>query len=220
MSEQQNAPELYAALFAVQQELEGIVKGENNPFFKSKYADRTTILQVLKPIFGKHKLLLVQAPVLPPFESLGSVQQQEDKDYETTPVIPLALSTTIIHVPTGQSISSTAIVPMPQPDPQGFGSALTYTSRYSIISLLALPLLDDDDGNAASPYTTSKATKGKMGNGRGTRSPATTKGTETSTDESTQQTTSASTADKTKSTTTAPAPSASNGGKRKLWGGK
>lgn len=125
-----------SALAALQVELEGVTKDARNPHFKSQYADRTSILLFLRPLLHKHGFVLTQALTVPPPHITGNV---------------LAMVTTLHHVATGVSIGDTAIVPLPKSDPQGYGSAATYTSRYSIVNLLALPLLEDDDGNAASP---------------------------------------------------------------------
>lgn len=132
--EQTQATELWKALAAVQSEVGGVAKDSTNPHFKSKFANRTTILQQLQPVLQKHGLLLTQTPVPPPPGAEGS----------------LALQTSFIHVETGHALTGVAVVPLPKADPQGFGSAMTYTSRYAIISMLALPLVEDDDGNAAS----------------------------------------------------------------------
>lgn len=218
--------ELYAALFAVQQQIEGIVKGNKNTFFKNgTYASRTDILDTLKPLFAEHKLLLMQLPAETKSSSVFSSHiDEKDGDTESrTPVVNLALKTVIVHVPTGQTVEATAIVPMPKPDPQGFGSALTYTSRYSIIAMLALPLLEDDDGNAASPQTTKKVVKKQTPPKQTTPSPATVKDTETSGTSDTQPTPSASTAASTPTSTTTPpvtetSPSDGKPAKRKLWG--
>jgi len=137
MPEEQNRQVVFLkSLHALQADLEGVVKDAKNPHFKSTYADRTDILLFVRPFLHKHGFVLTQALSTPPSHITGSV---------------LAMTTTLHHVETGAAIGDTAIVPLPKADPQGYGSAATYTSRYGIVNLLALPLLDDDDGHAASP---------------------------------------------------------------------
>ena len=215
--EQKDSTELWQALFAIQTEVEGIVKKGENPHFKSSYAERSDILAILKPLLQKNGLLLVQAPVPSPQAATP------DMDY-------LALSTSIVHVKSGQMITSTAVTPLQKSDPQGYGSAITYLSRYSIVSLFVLPLLEDDDGNAASGPRPNRATAGtskpaKATAGKaasGTASKETKQDTETSQAESTQPTTTASTAEKAETTAkqeskeTSPSKAAKPG--RKLWG--
>lgn len=152
--------ELFQALFNVQQQLDGIVKDASNPFFKSSYADRTTVLNTLKPLYAKEGLLIIQVATTPYALAFGDEHKEEKveggTESKSQPVAALALSTVIVHVASGQYIESTAVVPLPQSDPQGYGSALTYTSRYALVMQHALPLLDDD-GNSASKQPTSKS---------------------------------------------------------------
>ncbi len=190
---------LYAALFAVQGEVEGIVRGNDNPFFskgdrKATYADRTTVLETVRPLFQKHGLVLLQPPVAP------------DSGFITETAPALHLKTIIIHAASGQKVEHTAVVPLPKNDPQGYASAITYASRISLVAFLALPLLEDDDGNAASGPAPKRATP----------SSATSKGTATSPASGTQREASAGTAVEPEKTTTTPSASPSKG--RKLWG--
>lgn len=231
---------LNEALFAVQQELDGITKDSTNPHYKSSYADRTTILQTIRPLYAKYGLLLIQSPTIP------SVKFSED------PV--LALETTIIHIESGEKLSSTAIVPLPKADPQGYGSAITYTSRYALTMIHALPLLDDDgnggsgrsEGNepARTRATKSRATSaetqqaGSKSASAATSAPKTpawnksanAETTTVSASQPTEQAEAGGTAGGADTTTTetpekpvttaasASKPSPATGGKRKLWG--
>lgn len=122
---------LAKALFQAQQEIDSVEKGTDNPYFKSKYADLNTVIDVIKPALNKAGVLFVQAPVPPKFEG------------------NLALETTLIHVASGETYSAIAEVPLAKSDPQGFGGAVTYTRRYALVALLGLKQ-EDDDGNAAS----------------------------------------------------------------------
>ena len=105
-------------------EIKPIVKGETNPFFKSKYFDINSLLLQIEPILHSHGLFLVQ-----PIEN--------EKVYSK-----------IYHIESGEVIESSMTLPGLQ-DPQKMGSAVTYYRRYTLQSLLALQA-EDDDGNAAS----------------------------------------------------------------------
>ena len=48
-----------AALVQAQAEIGGAVKGSDNPFFKSKYADLNSVILELKPIFAKHGMAVL-----------------------------------------------------------------------------------------------------------------------------------------------------------------
>lgn len=51
---------IYFKLHLAKQEIGKINKSADNPFFKSKYADLNTILDVVEPILHKYNLLLLQ----------------------------------------------------------------------------------------------------------------------------------------------------------------
>jgi hypothetical protein len=59
------------------------------------------------------------------------------------------VSAILQHVPSGESISATAPVPLAKNDPQGAGSAITYGRRYALGMLLGLVAEEDDDAQAA-----------------------------------------------------------------------
>jgi hypothetical protein len=120
------------ALFEVQQEIEGIPKDATNTYHKNRYATLESVLGVVKPVLNAHGLLIVQAP---------------DVDEKGDVVV-----TTIWHVSTQQFIRTSTRAYCKKPDdPQALGSGITYTKRYAIVALLALPTIDDD-GNAGAGY--------------------------------------------------------------------
>lgn len=132
--------ELAKALVSFQSEMKTVSFDKDNPFYKSKYATLSTLVETSKPILTKHHLAVSQL-----VEGEGNVV------------------TILIHT-SGEFLSSTAtlrpvIKPvkdenggkyMPShPDPQSVGSAITYTRRYAYASILGLVSDEDDDGNAA-----------------------------------------------------------------------
>lgn len=125
---------LAAALLLVQQEIGDVEKGADNPYFESKYADLSSVIDALKPVLNKHGIVFLQVPVSPTFEG------------------HLALKTYLIHSKSGEYLSGVAEVPLSKNDPQAYGSAMTYTRRYSLVSIIGLKTVDDD-GNAASTPT-------------------------------------------------------------------
>lgn len=126
MSEQASGlTKLAKALLAVQKEVGGVSKDSVNPHFKSRYADLTAVIEAAVPVFNKHGVVVLQAPVPPPYEGY------------------LALNTTLMH-DSGESISGTAVIPLSKNDPQAYGSAMTYARRYSLASIIGLKTLDDD----------------------------------------------------------------------------
>ncbi len=120
--------ELSAAMAKAFGQIEGAVKGKTNPAFRSKYADLAAVTDAIKPALAEHGLWYRQ--VLHPVESGVCVE-------------------TIIHHASGQSLACGPLhLPASKQDAQGYGSALTYARRYSLMAAFAVPA-EDDDGQAA-----------------------------------------------------------------------
>jgi hypothetical protein len=127
MRQSQSIEMLAPALVAAQAEIGGAVKGSDNPFFKSKFADLNTVILALKPIFVKHGFAVIQMPV-------------SDEN-------GVGVSTRIQHN-SGEFIEQQFTLPLAKNDPQAAGSAITYAKRYALKALGLMPDLDDD-GEAA-----------------------------------------------------------------------
>lgn len=124
---------LYTALLNAQKEFPVIKKEDKNPFFKSSYAGLPSVLETVLPILQKNDLLITQSPI-----------SNGDK---------IGVRTSIIYAPTGQQETGEFTVTLAKNDPQGAGSAITYTRRYALVSMLGLNVDEDDDGNTASGKT-------------------------------------------------------------------
>lgn len=121
--------QIITALLKAQKEFKVIIKEDANPFFKSKYAGLPSILDAIKKTLENNELVLVQSPIT-------------DGDR-------IGVETTIYHT-SGEFITSKFTMNLAKNDPQGAGSAITYARRYALVSMLALNVDDDDDGNEAS----------------------------------------------------------------------
>ena len=121
------------ALNKAQSELGAVVKGSDNPFFKSKYADINAVIKVVKPVLNANGITYLQAV---------NTRLMGDQLVDV-------VDTILIHE-SGESIqSSTRVVTPPNHKAQEFGAAITYSRRFALQSLLGLPA-EDDDGNIAS----------------------------------------------------------------------
>jgi hypothetical protein len=108
--------------------IEGAVKGKTNPAFRSKYADLSSVVDAVKPALAEHGLWFRQV---------------------THPADGGVCVETVIHHSSGESLACGPLfVPASKQDAQGFGSALTYCRRYSLMAAFGVPA-EDDDGNAA-----------------------------------------------------------------------
>lgn len=103
-------------------------KTSSNPFFKSKYADLSTCIEAVIEALNENDIALIQ--------------NCHESD---TGII---VETIFLHS-SGETISCGKLsVPAAKNDPQGYGSALTYGRRYSLMAACGIAP-EDDDGNAA-----------------------------------------------------------------------
>ena len=98
-----------------------------NPFFKSKYANLSEVINVSKHLLAENGLAIIQL-----------------LDYTTAGVV---IETILTHE-SGQYISGTLTIPVSKQDAQGVGSAATYGRRYAWAAICGLAQ-EDDDANSA-----------------------------------------------------------------------
>lgn len=128
MQTSESIKDITAALLAVQKEITKVKKKGSNPHFKSSYAQLNDVLDVIKEPLNNNGILFIQTP------------STSDKG--------CAVTTRLIHE-SGEWIEDTATCPIVKQDPQGYGSAVTYLRRYSLVSIVGLEQVDDD-GNDGS----------------------------------------------------------------------
>ena len=123
---------MFKALVNAQKEFAPALKTSNNPHFRSKYAALDAVIEAVIDALNNHGFYLQQKT----HECDGGVK----------------VETILIHE-SGESLSSgTLFVPAVKHDAQGYGSALTYARRYSLMAACGIAP-EDDDGNAASQAT-------------------------------------------------------------------
>jgi len=122
--------ELAKAMLKVQAALQPAMKDRENPFTKSNYATLNSVMEACRDALLENGIWLAQYPV--PVEA-GHV----------------GLVTKLTHAESGQWQSSLMVMPLPKPDPQGYGSAMTYSRRYALSALIGIVTEEDDDGAAA-----------------------------------------------------------------------
>jgi len=125
-----------AALVKAQQAFGPALKSSSNPHFKSKYADLAACVEAVIEGLNSNGIALIQKQH--PHE--GGV----------------AVETIFVHE-SGETLSAGVLtVPAAKQDPQGYGSALTYARRYSLMAACGIAP-EDDDGNAASKPKNTRA---------------------------------------------------------------
>jgi hypothetical protein len=127
MKTSESIAKLAPALLKAQKKIGAAVKGNANPFFKSKYADLGAVMEACKEAFNEAGITVLQ-----PVSSDGT------KHF---------VQTILIHE-SGEFISDSMMLELGKTDMQQLGSAITYARRYSLQSMGFIPA-EDDDGEAA-----------------------------------------------------------------------
>lgn len=117
------------ALAKAQGEFSAAIKDSNNPAFKSKYADLSSVMEAIRPALAKHGISLTQWPV-----------------HSTDNRVHMV--TRIAH--DGEWMRGTFSIPCDKQNAHGYGSIITYLRRYCASTCLGVITDLDDDGNAAS----------------------------------------------------------------------
>jgi ERF superfamily len=121
---------LYAAMAKAFASMEGANKDTVNPHFKVRYADLASVVSAIKPALTENDLWFRQYT----HEQSGGV----------------CVETMVCHA-SGEELSfGKLFVPASKQDAQGYGSALTYARRYSLMTAFGI-CPEDDDGNSAKP---------------------------------------------------------------------
>lgn len=120
---------LLEALAKAQSIMQGAIEDSQNPFFKSKYADLTSVWEACREPLTKNGLSVVQ-----------TIQIIDGGN---------CLVTILGHL-SGQWIKSVLPITPSKNDIQALGSAITYCRRYALSSLVGVCPIDDD-GEQAMP---------------------------------------------------------------------
>lgn len=120
--------QIAAAFIAAKKAFGPALKDRTNPAYRSKYADLGACLEAVDEALLTNGIALYQET----FEDATGI----------------TVETVLLHE-SGESIRCGKLhVPASKQDPQGYGSALTYARRYSLMTACGIAP-EDDDGNAA-----------------------------------------------------------------------
>lgn len=131
---------LALALSKVQGELKGAVKGKENPFFHSQYADLASVWDSCREPLSKNELAVIQI-------NSGSADKP-------------SLITMLVHS-SGEWVRGELFMKQEKPGPQALGSILTYARRYSLSGMVGVCPIEgssdgDDDGDSGTKRTGKK----------------------------------------------------------------
>ena len=121
------------ALVKAQKEFGPALKSSTNPHFKSRYADLSACIEAVIDGLNNNGIFLTQKLM----SNDAGVNVQ----------------TVLLHESGEMLECGDIFIPANKHDAQGFGSALTYARRYSLMSACGIAP-EDDDGNAAVRKTT------------------------------------------------------------------
>ena len=125
------------ALVKAQKAFGPALKTSTNPHFRSRYADLSACVEAVIQGLNDNGIALIQKC----YDCNDGVMVETMFVHESGEMLECG----ILHVPAAKQ------------DPQGYGSALTYARRYSLMAACSIAP-EDDDGNAASRRTEIKST--------------------------------------------------------------
>ena len=131
---------LIGALIKAQSEMTFASKTGTNPHFRSGYAPLETVIDAVKNPLNDNGIFYLQKVYL---AEGGQCVETE------------------FHGHSGVIKAGRVYVPADKQTPQGYGSALTYAKRYSLITACGLPSEDDDGNSAESNYKAKPKAKPK-----------------------------------------------------------
>lgn len=116
------------SLVKAQKEFGPALKTSTNPHFRSRYADLSACVEAVLDALNNNGIYLMQLT----------------EEHEAG----VKVSTVFIHESGEQLTGGTLFMPATKHDAQGFGSALSYARRYSLMAACGIAP-EDDDGNQA-----------------------------------------------------------------------
>lgn len=128
------------ALARAQAEMKSAKKNQDNPYFKSVYADLASCYEACREPLTKNGIAVFQG-----------IEDSIDGESVT-------LNTMLLHS-SGEWLSSSLRMPLLKKDPQAVGSVITYARRYGLCAAIGLASEDDDAESAMARPVSSPAPK-------------------------------------------------------------
>ena len=122
---------IYSALVKAQKGFGPALKSSTNPHFRSKYADLSACIEAVVDSLNENGVMLMQVT----HEAENGVM----------------IETLFLHESGEQMSAGKLFMPATKFDAQGFGSALSYARRYSLMAACGIAPEDDDANSAVKP---------------------------------------------------------------------
>ena len=120
---------LAAALAKAQGRIKGAIKDSTNPFFKSHYADLSSVKDACQQALTEFSIAVIQSP--------------------SADGAKVSLTTLLCH-DSSEWVSGTITATAKDESAQSVGSVITYLRRYALASMVGVTA-EDDDGESAQP---------------------------------------------------------------------
>lgn len=120
--------EIFGALAKAQGQFEAAFKGSQNPQFRSKYAALDACVDAVRPALNSNGIFLTQT-----IETVDA---------------GVVIETVFAHESGEMYVGGKLFMPVSKQDAQGYGSAISYGRRYSLLTACGVAP-EEDDGNAA-----------------------------------------------------------------------
>lgn len=133
MEKTESISKLVEALSKAQGQMQGAKKDSENPFFKSSYADLSSVWDACRKELSDNGLAIIQ--------TCSTI-----RDAGTLVVVE-----TMLAHSSGEWVSSKVDARPAKDDPQSLGSCITYLRRYSLAAVVGVAP-EDDDANAATAH--------------------------------------------------------------------
>jgi hypothetical protein len=135
MNKSESIIKITPAFLSAQKKIVSVIKDSSNPYYMSKYADLTAVIDACKDKLNAEGIAILQ------------------------PIDGMSVETILVHESGEWFSSSTPIVSKDEKDPQKLGSAITYAKRYGLQSMILLPAEDDDGHDASQPSKSNAVAK-------------------------------------------------------------
>ena len=123
MQTSESIKQISKSLVKAQSEIGGAVKDKQNTFFNSSYATLGAVIEAAKPSLTENKLCVIQNP----YNEANAV----------------GIATVILHE-SGEYIAERFAMPWKKVDPTEQGKLISYARRYALMSMLNIPMVDND----------------------------------------------------------------------------
>jgi len=120
--------EIYKALATAQAQMASVTKGATNPYFEARYAELSSVLEVVLPALNAAGICI--------YQPIGTDEVGRYVD-------------TVLAHSSGEKLEMRMHLILGKTDMQSLGSAVTYARRYSLLAMTGVAPAADDDGEAA-----------------------------------------------------------------------